>query len=215
MKNKNFIPISIILLLLIISAYYYLKLPTKMATHWNFKGEVDGWSNKNNFMLLYIGLAIGLYLLFLIIPKIDPLANNIKKFIKYYWGLVIAVLLFLLYIYIITIMANLGYTINMAYIVLIPISALFYYIGILMKKAKRNWFVGIRNPWTLSSDKVWTKIHKLSSKIFKIYAIFTLFLLFLEKILTNYFLYLFLIPLLIIFIGLTILSYFEYKKEKK
>jgi len=45
---------------------------------------------------------------------------------------------------------------------------LFYYCGILIENAKRNWFIGIRTPWTLSNEKVWERTHKIGGKLFKI-----------------------------------------------
>ena len=215
MKKRQFIPLAIILFIFLISFYYYPKLPNIMATHWNSKGQVDGYSNKNTFTLLFLSFLIGLYLLFLVIPKIDPLAKNIKKFINYYYGFIVIFFLFMAYIYIIIILTNLGYTININYLIIPVFSVLFYYIGIMLSKAKRNWFIGIRTPWTLSSDRVWKKIHKLGSKLFKLYALYLLVLLFSQNVLINYFLYVFLVPILTISFGLAIFSYFEYRKEKK
>ncbi len=215
MKKEQIIPLGIIFFIILTSFYYYPKLPDKIATHWNVKGAVDGYSNKKTFMFLFSGSLIGLHLLFLVIPKIDPLAKNIKKFIKHYHRFIIIIFLFMAYIHMIILFANLGNTINMNYIILPALSILFYYFGIILSKAKRNWFIGIRTPWTLSSDKVWKKIHKLGSKLFKIFAIYILVLLLFQEILVSYFLYVFLVPILAISFGLMILSYFEYKKEKK
>ena len=54
------------------------------------------------------------------------------------------------------------------YLFMIPAFAiLFYLAGDLIGKSKRNYFIGIRTPWTLSSDEVWDKTHKLGGKLFK------------------------------------------------
>jgi len=125
MKKEQIIPLGIILFIILTSFYYYPKLPDKIATHWNVKGEVDGYSNKKTFMFLFSGLLIGLYLLFLVIPKIDPLAHNIEKFIKHYHRFIIMVFLFMAYIHMIILFANLGHTINMNYIILPALSIIF------------------------------------------------------------------------------------------
>jgi len=60
-------------------------------------------------------------------------------------------------------------------IVLAPgLFVLFYYLGILMQHSRRNWFVGIRTPWTLSSDVVWEKTHKRGGLVFKACAVLVL-----------------------------------------
>jgi uncharacterized membrane protein len=43
---------------------------------------------------------------------------------------------------------------------------LFIVIGNLLPRARPNWFVGIRTPWTLSSDRVWEKTHRFGGRVF-------------------------------------------------
>ena len=79
-----------------------------------------------------------------------------------------------LYMEIAAIIYNLGYSFNFGKIIVPAIAILFYFIGILLTKAKRNFFIGIRTPWTLSSDKIWDETHRLASKLFKLGAIILL-----------------------------------------
>jgi uncharacterized membrane protein len=67
-----------------------------------------------------------------------------------------------------SILINLGYNINLILIMALAIGIFFFYLGILLEKTKRNWFIGIRTPWTISSDYVWDKTNKLGGKLFKI-----------------------------------------------
>lgn len=64
-----------------------------------------------------------------------------------------------------------GVQYDMQRVVLPAVAILFLYISLLLKNSKRNWFVGIRTPWTLSSDLVWKKTHKLGSVLFALTAI--------------------------------------------
>jgi uncharacterized membrane protein len=43
---------------------------------------------------------------------------------------------------------------------------LFVLIGALMPRMRPSWFMGIRTPWTLSSDDVWVRTHRLGGKLF-------------------------------------------------
>jgi len=54
------------------------------------------------------------------------------------------------------------------------IGLLFIFVGLMLNKAKRNYFIGIRTPWTLANDVVWQKTHRLGSKLFILAGILTL-----------------------------------------
>lgn len=77
-------------------------------------------------------------------------------------------ILFLAYVYFLTIIWNLGQTFNFGVALMPAISILIFMIGVFLGKTKRNYFIGIRTPWTLASDKVWDKTHKFGSKLFKL-----------------------------------------------
>jgi len=181
-----------------------------MASHWNASGEVDGYTGKamGTFLLPVMGLLIFLLMAFL--PKIDPLKLNYKKFQREYDSFILVMAIFLTYIYSLTIAHNLGYSFNMSQAILPIMAILFYYISILMKKSKRNWFVGIRTPWTISSDNVWDKTHKLGAKLFKVFALSFILPIFFPGSM------MYIVGILILgIIGLFAYSYLEYKKETK
>ncbi len=210
MKRVGAILLIILLLEVILGFYTYPKLPDKVVTHWNNQGQPNGYTPKVWAFFWMISLSCGLILLFMLIPKIDPLKRNFKKFREAYNDFVLLIILFLFYIYTLLILWNLNVKFPMIQM-LIPIySLLFYYSGILMEKVKRNWFVGIRTPWTLSSEQVWEKTHKLGSRLFKLAGVVALSTTFFPKY------SLFLIMTLIIFVTLytVFYSHFEYKKEK-
>jgi len=147
--------------------------------------------------------------MFWVIRKIDPLRKNIEKFKKYFNILMIVLVAFFVFVYALTLAWNLGYEVNFQIFLFPAIGVLFFYIGILMKHAKRNWFVGIRTPWTLSSDKVWDETHRIGGDLFKISGIITI---------TGFFfpaqaIYLILIPILASTIFVVVYSYLLYRKE--
>jgi uncharacterized membrane protein len=93
----------------------------------------------------------------------------------------------------------------------IGLGLLFFYSGILYENAKRNWFIGIRTPWTLSNDIVWDKTHKIGGKLFKIAGVVAIFGIFFQK----YALLFILVPVILITAYTIIYSYFEYQKVVK
>jgi uncharacterized membrane protein len=211
MKSIKIIIIALIILTIIAGIIVYPSYPDKVASHWNEKGEVNGYMSKFLGLALMPIIMIFCFLLFLFLPKIDPMKKNIKNFEKYYDLTIFFIILFLLYTHILTMIYNLGLTFNMSYAVVIGIAILFFFIGLMLPKCKRNWFMGIRNPWTLSSDKVWEKTHNLAGLIFKIFAV--LFLL--TLIIPNYSITIFVVLLLLMVVWIFVYSYLEYKKEKK
>lgn len=210
MNNKIKIIISIILLLsFIVSFYFYPQMPLKMASHWDARGQVDGYMSKflGTFFLPFV--MVGLALLFIAIPVIDPLKDNIRKFRKYYDRFIVFFLIFMLFIQLHIILWNLGIQINPNAIIPIGLGLLFFYTGILCENAKRNWFIGIRTPWTLSSDKVWDKTHKIGGKLFKIAGIVA----FIGIFFRSYTMFFILIPAMLAAVYSIVYSYLEYRKE--
>jgi len=212
MKKTNIAIIILIILSFIIAAYAYSVIPEdKVASHWGFNGEVNGYMPKFWGLFLMPMMSIALFLLLIFIPKIDPLKKNVAKFRKYYDYLVLAILLFLFYIFLLTIFANFGYKFNMNYAIIPAFALLFIILGYFLKKTKRNWFMGIRTPWTISSDEVWEKTHNLGSVLFIIAGI----IVFLGIFFQDYIWLFFIVPIIIAAIVPVIYSYIIYRKIKK
>lgn len=211
MKKSEIIILIIIFLSFFLALFFYPFFPEKVAFHWNIKGEVDGYISKFWGLFLMPFLSLFLFLLFLLIPKIDPLKENIERFRKYFDNFILILILFLFYLYLLTLFWNLGKRFNMVQFLVPAFAFLFFYCGILLENAKKNWFVGIRTPWTLSSDIVWEKTHKLGGKLFKASAIFSL----LGMVFPNYAFFLLIFPIILVSMYLFIFSYFEYQKIQK
>ena len=209
MSKAKILTLLIILISFVLGFYFSSQLPDRLASHWNIRGEVDGYSSK--FVGLYLSpiIMVGLFLLFSMIPRIDPLGENIKVFRKYYEGFMVVITLFLFYIYTLTILWNIGFRFDMGQLMIPALAGLFYYTAILIEHAKRNWFIGIRTPWTLSSDRVWEKTHKTAGKLLKISSLIML----LGIIFKGYLVYLLLFPIFLSMGYAVVYSYFEYKKE--
>jgi len=107
MRKSETISLGIILLALVFSIYFYPSLPEKMAVHWNLKGGVDRYLSKQFALFLIPAISLVVLLLFILIPKIDPLRQNIEEFRKYYDGFLILITAFLIYVHFLTLGWNL------------------------------------------------------------------------------------------------------------
>ena len=145
------------------------QLPDQMASHWNANNQVDGTMSKVWGVFLMPVTTIGLFVLFLVIPNIDPLKANIAQFRESFNLFILLIVAFMLYVHGLTLAWNLGHQgFQMSSAMLPFLGVLFIAIGFMLRKAKRNFFIGIRTPWTLSSDSVWDKTHQLGSTLFMI-----------------------------------------------
>lgn len=214
-KDMNFRNVNFLILVLVLSSFvlgivFYPQMPNFIASHWGINGEVNGFMPKFWGLFLMPIISSVLYGFLLLIPKIDPLKENIKKFQSYFNGFIFSVIAFLFYLYLLTILWNLGYEFEMIRFLSPAFGILIFLSGVLIEHSKRNWFVGIRTPWTLSSDTIWNKTHKLGGKLFKASGLIA----FLGLLLPNLAIFLFLIPLLFSVLYTTIYSYFEYRQNE-
>jgi uncharacterized membrane protein len=201
---------GILLLTFAVAIAAYPVMPDPMATHWGLSGEADGYLPRIWGLFLVPLISAALALLLLLIPRIDPLKENIERFRETYEQFIAILLLFLLYVSLLVIAWNTGVRFDIAQVLSPAFGVLFYASGILIGKAKRNWFIGIRTPWTLSSDRVWDKTHAIGGKLFRLAGVLAL----IGIILPGIAFFLILGPILIVTGYLVVYSYLEYRKDR-
>jgi uncharacterized membrane protein len=155
--------IFIIIAAFAISMYFYPELPDKIPTHWNFKGEIDGYSGKLTGAFLMPVINLVMYGMFIFFPALDPKRENYKLFEGTYIYFRYLFHIFFIGMQILTIAAALGYNVNTGRWVILGISLLFMLMGNVMGRLKHNYFVGIKTPWTLANEEVWVKTHRLGA----------------------------------------------------
>jgi immunity protein, SdpI family len=143
-----------------ISIWSYPGLPPTVATHWNLRGTPDGFSSRLVAAAIGPLVIVGITLLFNVLPRFDPRRENYAKFLSTYWLFANAVIAFMLIIHAVVIATGLGYSVRIDRLMPLFIGLLFVVIGNYLTRVEPNWFVGIRTPWTLSSDTVWRKTHR-------------------------------------------------------
>ncbi|MFH1471030.1 MAG: SdpI family protein [Candidatus Micrarchaeota archaeon] len=211
MRKYEVAVLASIALLFLIGAYIYPAMPEEVASHWNAQGQANDYMPKFWGVFFVPLLSVFLAAIFLAIPRIDPLKKNIEQFRDEYEKFILIFFVFFIYVYLLTISWNLGYKFDMMVAINPGLAAIFFFSGSLMEKAKMNWFIGIRTPWTMSSERVWTKTHKIGGKLFKACGVISL-----AGILAGqYAVYFILVPILLVTAYLFIYSYLEFQKEQK
>ena len=173
-RTTTIISLILIAAALLAGLLLWNRLPDPMPSHWNAAGEIDGYMSKFWGVFLVPIITIVLVPLFLVIPHIDPLKANIAKFRNIFNWFIVGFVVYMLYVYALTLFAALGTPFNMTTMLIPVVGLLFIGIGYMMTQAKRNFFIGIRTPWTLSSETVWDATHKLGSKLFMLAGALTI-----------------------------------------
>jgi uncharacterized membrane protein len=208
MRKSEIIILLIALASFGVGLYFYGQMPEVVASHWNDRGEVNGYMSRFWGIFLMPIISLGMLLLFILIPRLDPLKANIEKFRKYFDVFIVLISLFFLYVYLLTIFWNLGSKFNLVQFMAPAFGVLFYAAGVLIKNSKRNYFIGIRTPWTLQSDEVWDRTHRRGGLLFRVAGVIAAF----GVIFPKQAIWLLLAPVGAFTIYIVIYSYLEYKK---
>lgn len=209
MRTAEWIVLAIVLVSFAAGFALRDRMVDPMASHWNVRNEVDGYMPRFWGLFFAPAVLLALFLMFLVIPRIDPLRRNIEMFRRFFESFIIVLFLFLLYLYALTLAWNLGYRFVMVQLLAPGFAALFYLTGVMLERTKRNWFVGIRTPWTLSSDRVWDRTHRRGGRLFKIAGALSLG----GMIVPSAALFFILAPILLAAADLVVYSYREYRAE--
>jgi uncharacterized membrane protein len=162
--KKELFLIILILAIFAVGYYFYPQLPERVPTHW-------GWSSKTFAVFFFPGLLLFIYGLLSALPLLDPLKKNIELFSGLYFWFKAVFILFMGSLYGMTLYAGLGHTVDVGRWVILGIAILFFFLGLMLPKIKKNYTIGIRLPWTLHSEIVWDKTHKAGGKLFIILAL--------------------------------------------
>jgi uncharacterized membrane protein len=149
----------------VISALVWERMPEQMPVHWNAAGEVDRYGAKWEALLLLPSVSIAVSLLFWAVPVLEPRKENLPNVLRMLKPLHVVFALFMLGMYLIGLQAAQQPGLNILHWMMPMMLAMFALIGNYFGKIRPNYFVGIRTPWTLHSEAVWNRTHRLAGRI--------------------------------------------------
>jgi uncharacterized membrane protein len=150
----------------IATAVLYDRLPASVPTHWNARGVADGFTPKPWGPFLLPLTMLGVFALLFVLPRIAPRGYRMERFQGAFEILQTAILGFLLVLTLLALLAGIGAPVPMDRAIYAATGLLLVVLGNFMGKLTKNFFVGIRTPWTLASDEVWLRTHRLGGKVF-------------------------------------------------
>ncbi|HET7931097.1 MAG TPA: SdpI family protein [Rhodanobacteraceae bacterium] len=152
--------------LLGVAVWLYPQLPAQAPIHWDADGQVNGWAPRFWAVAVPVLVLVALAIMTPLLPRISPRKFEIKPFARVYGILMLTVQGFLVVVSICALLAAAGYDVPIPLVVSLCSGALFMVLGNYMGKLRKNFFVGIRTPWTLASDAVWERTHRLGGWLF-------------------------------------------------
>ena len=152
----------------------YNKLPSMIPMHWNIWGQVDNYMPKSKSLWIFPTVSLIMLVLFKVIPSFDPKKDKYRLF-KHEWEIMQSgIIIFFAYLYFIILYVSLNPGAAIIQLIFIGIGALFILLGNYLSKIRQNYFIGIKIPWTLSSENNWNKTHRYASWCFVIAGIITI-----------------------------------------
>ena len=159
---------AVIAVMLAMAAWAWVQLPAgaDVPIHWGADGTVNGTAPKTIGLLLLPLLATGVAIVLAFLPRFEPRRANLERSGKAYGAVWVAVLLLLAGIQALVVATALGATVDISRLTLFGIGLLYLVIGNYLPKVRPNYMMGIRTPWTLTSDLAWAKTHRIGGRLF-------------------------------------------------
>lgn len=142
----------------------YPQLPNIVPMHWDLQGEVNGWGPKWTLFLFGPGMMLFIVLLFAALPWLSPRKFEVDSFRATYLYIMMALVALLAYVHLLILFSALGMVVDVSRALEGGICLLLALLGNVMGKVRRNFFVGIRTPWTLANEQVWNATHRFAGK---------------------------------------------------
>jgi uncharacterized membrane protein len=166
MMRSRWLGYVVALVAALASVWAYPRLPPRVATHWGMSGQPDGYSSRLLAVLIAPLAILAMRALVGLLPKIDPLGENYRKFASTYFLIFNGVILFFALDHLAILAYGLGAPVRMDRVAAAGLGVLLIVVGNYITRVEPNWFVGIRTPWTLSSERVWHRTHRVGGWIF-------------------------------------------------
>ena len=209
--KKDWYLFLLILVMFLSGIALYSRLPDQIPIHWKIEGEVDDYASRfwGVFMLPFTNLLV--LLTFTFMPLLDPRKENYPKFSRSYRAIKAITVVFFAVLHFLVLAFALGYELDISRIVVVGAALLFIVMGNYLPKVKHNYFVGVRVPWTLASEKVWKKTHRFAGKLFVISGIIIFLSIFVSEIIRFW---LIMICALVTSLASMVYSYLVYRQEE-
>jgi uncharacterized membrane protein len=166
MTVRKWYPPVIVLAAFALSFAVYSRLADPMPVHWGWDGRANGWASKPVGAFLMPCVMIVFAVLFRVLPDADPRKSNYDKFWTTYDFIAISVMTFGFAVHCVALGTAIGLPIPVSRVVPGLIGAFYVALGNVFPRLRSNWWIGIRTPWSLSSDENWSRTQRVGGYLF-------------------------------------------------
>jgi uncharacterized membrane protein len=165
MMRKRFVAVSILIggLPAVAGLLAWARLPAAIPVHWNIIGEADGYGPKAA-IFLFSGMIAALTALWALLPGVSPRGYDVERFGPTWWRCGLLVNALLGYVGTLVLAQALDVPLAMDRFICGGIAVLIVLLGNVLGKVRSNFWLGVRTPWTLASERVWYATHRLAGK---------------------------------------------------
>lgn len=140
--------------------------PDSLPVHLGLNGEANRYGGKPDGLLAMPVVALGVFVLLQVLPRFDPLRHRYAEFATAYRVIGLAIEVFLALSYAVMLAVVLGARLNPTMVIAPMVGLLLIALGAVLDRVRPNWFVGIRTPWTMSSEYAWAQTHRAGRWVF-------------------------------------------------
>jgi uncharacterized membrane protein len=173
-NRANFLSYLFIVAAVGVAAWLYPGIPEQVPSHWNVHGEVDGYMPKPWGVVVLPLAAILVFMVMRLIPVISPKGYRTEPFANVMHIFQVAMVGFMSLVAILVLLEASGVNVHLNKVIFGALGSLFIVIGNYFGKIRKNFFLGIRTPWTLASDEVWARTHRIGGRLFVLYGVIML-----------------------------------------
>jgi uncharacterized membrane protein len=163
-RNYFVVGVSFLLAAVVASGLFYPHLPSRVPTHWNSHGQVDGYGSPWALLIPMPAVMTGVLLLMAVLPWLSPKRYEVNSGKPGYLQIMLVLLTFFLYLHMALLIAGSGQRFDVSKALLGGVCALLAGLGPLLARLPRNFYVGVRTPWTLADERVWVSTHRFAAK---------------------------------------------------
>jgi uncharacterized membrane protein len=165
-RKVFFFEILLIAAALVATVLVYPHLPAQVPVHWNIHSQPDNYGPRWMLFLFGPGFMAAVMLMTWVLPWLSPKRFEIDSFWHTYHMVMLLAFGMMAYIDGVMLWADCGRAIDMGRAISFGICLFFVLIGNVMGKLRRNFYLGVRTPWTLASERVWNATHRFAAKTF-------------------------------------------------
>lgn len=165
-KRSAWICLALCLLAFGFAARMYPQLPEAVPTHWGATGKVNGYMDKPWGVFLMPLVTLVVWLLMLTLPRIAPKGYRLDSFLGAYGAILLAIVGTMFALTVLVLLQAAGMHFDLPHLSTMAVGVLLIVLGNYMGKLRKNFFIGVRTPWTLANDEVWVRTHHLAGWLF-------------------------------------------------